>query len=271
MKANNLTISIPADCNRNCPFCISKMTFSPKPNIDLFIRNLPIALKMAEMSQISGVLLTSKGEPLFNRRLTYDVLDLFCYFPTELQTNGLFLDDARIKELSELELNVIAISIWQNDSFNWLRKIIPTINNYGRIVRLTIVVTDKLQASLSEIIRFCKLYEVRQLTFRNCTIPKKIRATKESKETAAWIIKHTISDHPVLGELLTAIKLEGLPIRTLPFDGGTVKVYDLDGIGVTQIDYCIQEEHAEDDMRSLIYHQDGHMYTSWDKPGSILF
>ena len=40
---------------------------------------------------------------------------------------------------------------------------------------------------------------------------------------------------------------------------------------VTIIDYCIQEYNNTEDIRSLIYHQDGYMYTSWDKPASILF
>jgi molybdenum cofactor biosynthesis enzyme MoaA len=40
MRANNLTISINAPCNKDCSYCISKMTFAPQPDHELFLRNI---------------------------------------------------------------------------------------------------------------------------------------------------------------------------------------------------------------------------------------
>ena len=57
-------------------------------------------------------------------------------------------------------------------------------------------------------------------------------------------------------------------IRKLPY-GATI--YDIGGIAVTWFDYCIQDAHGVDDIRSLIFQEDGHLYTAWDSPASILF
>jgi hypothetical protein len=59
------------------------------------------------------------------------------------------------------------------------------------------------------------------------------------------------------------------PLRVLPETG--IEVYDIMGMSVCFSDYCIQQENRMEDIRSLIFHQDGHVYTSWDSPASILF
>jgi len=270
MKANNLTISIPADCNRNCPFCISNMTFSPEANEKLFWQNLQEARKLAEMAQVSSVLLSSKGEPLNNMISTETALITFDDFPTELQTNGQFINEESIGILRANRLNVLALSVWDSNSFKIVEKVVPLANKYGMIVRLTIVVTSMFKEPFKSIISACKMYGIRQLTFRKCSLPTNIIDTTKAKTTANWIRKHNANDS-ILTDLEIACADSNSFVRSLPFDGGRVKVYDIEGIGVTKIDYCIQEDHTENDMRSLIYHQDGHMYTSWDKPGSILF
>jgi hypothetical protein len=58
------------------------------------------------------------------------------------------------------------------------------------------------------------------------------------------------------------------PIRVLPFG---MPIYSYKDLSVAFSDYCIQDTHNPDDIRSLIYHQDGHLYTSWADKGSILF
>ena len=57
-------------------------------------------------------------------------------------------------------------------------------------------------------------------------------------------------------------------IRVLPFGA---EVYDIGGIAVTWLDECVQERNNTNDIRSLIYQEDGHMYSSWDSLASILF
>ncbi len=40
-------------------------------------------------------------------------------------------------------------------------------------------------------------------------------------------------------------------------------LYMYDDISVTYFNYCIQDNHNENDVRSLIFHEDGHLSTSW--------
>jgi hypothetical protein len=50
-----------------------------------------------------------------------------------------------------------------------------------------------------------------------------------------------------------------------------VRIYDLDGMSVSISDNCIQEASDENNLRSLIYGDDGHLYTSWDSRASKIF
>jgi len=67
MKATNLAISIPyKGCDKNCPYCVSKMTGYNTADEDAIIRNRPKVKNMAALASIGSVLLTGKGEPLLN-------------------------------------------------------------------------------------------------------------------------------------------------------------------------------------------------------------
>lgn len=50
-----------------------------------------------------------------------------------------------------------------------------------------------------------------------------------------------------------------------------MRLYDVNEIGVSYRDECVQETAGDDDVRSFIYGPDGHMYTHWGKTGSIIF
>ena len=64
MKANNISISIPnKGCRKNCSYCVSKMTGYMKTDKELFINNRHKARRLAEMSEVSSVSITGKGEP----------------------------------------------------------------------------------------------------------------------------------------------------------------------------------------------------------------
>ena len=83
MKANNLSISIPnRGCDKNCPYCVSKMTGHVEFNENLFYRNLPKVFQFSQMAQISSVSLTGKGEPMLNFDAIKIVLETFRKFPT---------------------------------------------------------------------------------------------------------------------------------------------------------------------------------------------
>jgi molybdenum cofactor biosynthesis enzyme MoaA len=267
MKANNLTISIDAPCNLDCPFCISKMTFAPKPDAELFWRNLRKAELISRAAGISSVMITSKGEPILNMPYVIKVLEVFLNFPTEIQTNGSLLTDDIIKDLAEMKLNTIAVSV--SGALADYEAIFYRIMRFNVNARATIVLTDNiLNIDLSYVIRFCHNHGIRQLTFRKATAPMRVISNDKSHNTLDWIKNNTFEKFEPLFRELRAYQNEKNVIRKLPW--GAI-VHDVEGIAVTTIDYCIQDHNNWYDIRSLIYHQDGHLYTSWDKPSSIIF
>lgn len=273
MKANNLTISIPANCNKDCPYCISKMTFAPEKDINMFRRNISKAYNVAETSGVDTVLISSKGEPLNAYELTRWVIRESCNrFVVELQTNGAALVTSldKLNHLYNDGLNVLALSIDKPNDFKKLKPLFIEAERIKMVVRITVVLTDRFDGyGLGWFLDECVNNSIKQLTFRKVTAPEVVIATGESHKVREWIKNN---NQTRVGDFMMDNISKNIPkdkfVRKLPFG---MSVYDLQGIGVTVINYCIQESSNGDDLRSLIYHQDGHMYTSWDKPGSILF
>ena len=131
MKANNLSISIPnRGCDKNCPYCVSKMTGHVEFNETLFYRNLLKVFQFSQMAQISSVSLTGKGEPMLNFDAIKIVLETFRKFPIELQTNGIRLKNqpVLIKKLFNYGLDIVAFSFDRiKHSINQSLYIIPAI------------------------------------------------------------------------------------------------------------------------------------------------
>jgi hypothetical protein len=267
MKANNLTICVDAVCGKNCPYCVSKMTWNPTPNEVLFTRNLPKALEMARLASVSSVLITSKGEPLNSINKVQEVAKYFRTFPLEIQTNGLMSCACTVKSLYLHGFNTIAISIDKYKAIDVLADVYKEANTYGVNIRLTIVLTDMWNADPNDFFKKIKEYGIKQITFRRATIPNNI-INVEGQDIATWLMNNTRSDHKKFLDYFRRDFDSKHLVRELAFGSS---VYDLGGISISIIDYCIQEHNNTEDIRSLIYHQDGHMYTSWDKQGSILF
>lgn len=270
MKANNLTLSINAGCTKNCPYCVSNMTFYPKANDILFQRNINKALEMARLASVSSVLISSKGEPLRNLQALFFCCEIFKDFPLEIQTNGeLLYGMGLIDKLYELGVNTIAISVDNAKTMQDFAPIYKSINNAGMNVRITIVLSDLWNISGGyNFLADCNMLGIKQVTLRKLTIPTTVETTGASLETIDWIDTHCKNQHT---NFLNELKTYEIPknlIRTLPFGPS---VYDMEGLAVTTLPYCVQESNNTEDIRSLIYHQDGHMYTSWDKNASILF
>lgn len=269
MKANNLTICIDAGCDKNCPYCVSKMTWAPKPDSNLFNRNIFKAQKMAELASISSVLISSKGEPLLNKAGLGYCLDTFRKFPLELQTNGTGLDKNTLNWLYTSGLNTVAISI---DSFEDIYKFVEICNECNRlglVIRFTIILSSLWKCDPNRLLKLVKELGIKQLTFRNVTVPDKIVQDKKAEGVREWILAN--GNYEANGKFMYYFRRNYEPknlIRELPFGAS---VYDCAGVAVTELGYCIQESNNTEDIRSLIYHQDGHMYTSWDKQSSILF
>lgn len=267
MKANNLSISIPSDtkCKKNCPYCISKMTGPAKIDPRNFMKNLDKVKTLADHSEVSSVIITGKTEPLQEENLILVSIigEVFKDYPLEIQTNGLTLTkDSVIQILEESHINTIAVSIDKMQQFIRLSDTLKSLDRKGFNVRVTINITsDVLTYPLETIIDICKLSKVSQLSFRRLTVPKNRVSAPESDKAAKYISEvYGESVTLFLGEFENELSLKGTFVRSLPF-GASLFMYE--GLSCTSFENCIQEEAEDDNIRSLIYYEDGHLSTSW--------
>lgn len=287
MKAVSMNVSIPVEekCNKNCPYCISKMTRPVKVDENLWGRNLDKAVNLANLSSTTSIIMTGKHDPLQNMDALLKACDKFNKFPVEIQTNGLLLDAVKIVKLYHHGVDTIAISIDSMKQLESLSVTIDDIHTMGMTIRLAFNVTDILLSPytkiyapdkvvfdilLREIQEFAKEHNVSQISFRSITIPTNLLKDKEYMEehseaanAVSWIKEH--ADNP-MSRLFIAhfnewLKDVGEEICRLPF--GAV-IYMHEDISYTYFDYCIQDKSGEEDIRSLIYFDDGHLSRSWN-------
>jgi hypothetical protein len=206
-----------------------------------------------------------------NRAMTTDVIIRCCrfrdnHFITELQTNG----EAFVKEpeqvmvLAAAGLNVLAYSIDHLDALKHFHYASLKAIDCGVTVRTTCILTEAKDYAedLEGIVLFAKEHSVHQLTFRIPTVPTWIT----DHGALQWINEHV--DPKWITRIQSQLE-KTHTVRTLNFDG--VEIHSVQGLAVTLIPNCIQEHSHDTDIRSLIYHQDGHLYTSWAHPGSRIF
>lgn len=279
MKAQNLTISIPSPegCNKACPYCVSDMTGHLEPNWDLMERNLKTVKRVAENSRINNILITSKGEPLMYPEYVINMVEPFRDYHLEIQTNGKLLLDTVgdltkdrapigfpvvyrylwVDLLFSLGFNVIAISIDHHTEFEKRRKAIEACVAKGMVIRLCLNLNDHLQEYLivNNVLTYAQEVGARQILFRNLSIPN--GAENE------WIEEHGMGHYEkVMAQLKMIVDTEGKFMYKLATGES---VYDVRGISVSHSDHCIQEEaESLNDLRSLIYLEDGHLYTGWN-------
>lgn len=276
MRAQSLTISVPSEgCDKNCPYCISKMTGFMDSDEEQFYNNLKKVKTVARSAQVSSVLITAKGEPFLNLKACNAVGKNFSDYPLEIQTNGIKLLDNWKESGSVLCSNyfdVIAFSIDSISQWEKLQDLMLCLSiDYNIVVRVTLNMTDILPKDFS----FNDAYDyafksgVSQLSFRNIVIPDNPIETINSKETSEWIHNHCCEERycKIVDNFKEFNDYVNI-IRKLPFG---VTVYDFKGISVTMFEECLQHNNNNEDIRSLIYQEDGHMYTSWNSSASILF
>lgn len=283
MKAQNLTISVPyKGCDKNCPYCISRITWSPKVDNEMMFRNAEKVFELAKNANVTNILFTGKGEPMLNSDFLMAFTRFFRdRFPMELQTNGLHLmemyrnaqSDEPFRHLKAWGLDVIAFSIDSIKQLEVYEPMFAAIADLGMIVRVCVNLTHRIGYDFADVMEpIQKVGNVRQVLIRNITYPKKKQwAQKTLPKEVQWIDENTdqAAYRQMAQRFMTAMEAGNRMIRVLPETG--VRVYDFLGFSVCFSDYCIQEENRMEDIRSLIYHQDGHVYTSWDSPASLLF
>jgi len=265
MKANNLSISIPyKGCDKSCKYCVSKMTGYMKSDFDLFRININKVKKMANTAGVTSVSITGKGEPTLN----FFYIEFICQelkdYPLELQTNGLAMarNLTLVDSLVNIGIDIFAISMDKISDFEDMKPVIDRIKALNRTVRVTLNITDMLPSPTAirfeDYINYCKKYNVDQLSFRQITVSNHTEYTNTHK----WIDKHAHNDYydRLIGQFKAQEKYNQF-LESLPYGA---KIYNVDGISFTYFDYCIQDTNNGEDIRSLIYMEDGHMYTNWN-------
>lgn len=275
MKANNISISIPyKGCDKSCPYCVSKMTGYMKSDNDLFKINASKARKMADTTGVTGVSITGKGEPTLN----FDMVNFVCHefrdYPIEIQTNGLAMlkNPTLVDRLSLAGIDIFAISMDKPSDFELLKPVINRIKDLNKTVRVTLNVTDMLPnpsvIKFTDYIDYCKEYGIDQFSLRQITIAN----FTEINEVHNWIMEHTYNHYYAdLIDQFKTMKLSKKIVQFLRSLSYGAELYDVDGISFTYFDYCIQDSSNGDDIRSLIYMEDGHLYTSWNSLASRIF
>jgi molybdenum cofactor biosynthesis enzyme MoaA len=277
MKAQNLTVCLPNEgCNKKCPYCVSRMTHMPEDNHTRMLRNGAKVYNMAKIAGVTSVLLTSKGETTMDLDECMRWIERFKDFPVEIQTNGRVVKDdpTWIVDAVDAGLDIMAVSI---DNLDWLSTYAATLKWAARqmVVRLVFNMTIKTDRPLLELVSTAKHVGAQQVIIRRLTIPEGAEFTPEGQ----WIAEKApagIYDRR-MAELRSALNKQaarkvrstahGVPVYSI---GGTSLV-PRDAISVVANDYCVQERSGDEDIRSLIFHSDGHLYTSWNDTGSILF
>ncbi|MBN1881902.1 MAG: radical SAM protein [Deltaproteobacteria bacterium] len=271
LKAENLSVSVPnRGCDKNCPYCISRMTGYVKNDYSRMVRNTEKIKNVARAAEVTSVLFTGKGEPVLAWEELMALGREFAGWPLELQTNGIILagdDGSMIASLYAAGFDVIAVSMDSDHQFSEYAPLFSRIVDAGMTLRITVNITDILTPrSFPELLAYCREHAVHQLTLRKIVVPE----NPGDEKTARWIEEHGTPNvyDDLMHQGIALAKNQGKLIRSLAHG---VFVYDIDGVSFSYSDYCIQERNEGDNIRSLVFLEDGHLYTSWNSRASILF
>ncbi len=277
MVAQTLSICIPdKGCNQNCPYCVSKMTWNPLPDETQMYASIHKVKSFAERAGVTDVVLTGKGEPTLNYEFISKIMPHFKEWPVVLQTNGtMFTENIshKLRDYHIIGTDIVAVSVDDLPILTHYSKIgmFKYMKSNHLIPRITVMLTPyAVRNCFEDWIDECLNIGIRQLSFREVTIPNYRMDTTLSNEAALWIEKNITTNFNVnkwIKNYYKEIK-QYSTIRQLPY-GAVIK--DVRGISVTYFEYCVQDTHRNDDIRSLIWNQDGHLYTTWNSPASLIF
>ncbi|MDO8516902.1 MAG: radical SAM protein [Nanoarchaeota archaeon] len=289
MKIQTFTIVAgTAACNAKCPYCVSKMTPHQgvgfeKPVVNWL--NFDKACRLAQISNVSTVLITGKGEPtLYPEQITEFLkrLKKFDFPLIEIQTNALSFGkdfkkyEKHLKQWRELGLNTIAISfvsdkkeenkkIYTPDSdYIDLEDTIKKLHNLGFSIRLSCIMLKGVMDSVEKVKKLAenaKKWNVEQLTVRSV----KASDYSEDSDVYKYAKEHELSD----GQILDIGKfLEKNAKKLMTLDHGAV-VYDLDGQNICITD-CLTIKSNTEELRQLIFFPDGHLRYDWRYAGAVI-
>jgi MoaA/NifB/PqqE/SkfB family radical SAM enzyme len=280
-------------CNAKCPFCVSRMTgmeyIDSKPE-QINERNLRKALRLAEIGNVTTVIITGKGEPLLfpSHINTYmDNLAEFNFPFTELQTNAGILEmdewkgayiDNYLGWWAQRGLTTILISNVGFDSElnrqvyfphkkSWIdiQKVVDKIQKHGINVRLTTVgINGGIDSpdKLNKLLEWAEFLGVKQLTWRPVNKP-----TGEGSDGGVYNwVKDNGLRHDQVQSISDYVTRNGTLLYKLVHGAA---VYDLHGKNFC-LSNCLTHDPNEETVRQLIFYPDGSLYTDWQYKGSVL-
>lgn len=230
-----------------------------------FFQNIHKAKTLSNHANVSSIIISGKTEPLQpeNFDMLKEICKVFKEYPIEIQTNGLSLKLGETQRvLKECGVNTIAVSIDSYSQFKGILEILRKAYFKSFNNRVTInLTTDIMEHNSTEYVNLCERFGINQLSFRELTIPKFPVDSQESYSAIEYI--ETIDPLKVaffIAEFQEKLKNAGMFVRSLPFGAN---IYMLENVSCTVFEECIQENSNDEDIRTLIYWEDGHMSTSW--------
>ena len=291
MNIQSLSIVVPNGyCWNSCPFCVSRMhheeygqSIFDRPyfkNTRVFDLPVPYLdrIRFVRDEGCNSMIITGDAEPQQNIPFIISLLIANRslrkpFYNITLQTTGSGLTRDDIKKMAALGLTTVALSI---SSFDADRNaviigmpekkkcsfydIIRCAKEFNLVVRASVNLTDEFAEYRPErYFEWAQINGVDQLTFR------KLYASGDSPQ-AKWIAEHLLPEERL--EMIDFyIRTEGNPIMHLPY--GLMK-YSVHGVSTVLDDDCMSKDNSED-LKYLILRPNGHLYSRWDDPGSLLF
>lgn len=276
-------------CIASCPFCVSceKITKETMKEKDINWRNLDIAANLATRSNVDTVMLTSRGEPLlFPDQISNYLKHLKKYeFPfIELQTNGILLSknrkkyDSYLRKWYEDGLTTITISVisekkdlnrknymQDNSDYIDLPELINYLHELKFCVRLTCVCCKDIMSTINQVdsfIKFAKENNVEQVTLRP------LNDEYRRKSAHDWILKNKLTNKDKK-KIRKHLDKNGTRLLELERIGTIYDVYGQNVLFSHPLTKYTRDTNPEN-IRNLIFFQDGHIRYEWEMEGGIL-
>lgn len=195
------------------------------------------------------------------------------FYNISMQTTGSGLDEEDILWLARYGLTTISFSISSLDAdrnatvigmprkakrdfyeVQWWAK------ECNLVTRASINLTDEFDdVDPDEYFDWAKAHGFDQITFR------KMYADGDTPQ-AQWLAEHKLSEEQYIN-IRKYVAKNGTPIARLPF--GFIK-WSVDGVSTVLDENCMSKDEI-DDMKYAILRPNGHLYSRWDDPGSLIF
>lgn len=286
-------------CNQRCNFCIARMTSSPKAekfSKEKYLKKMKRALKYVKSGGAQTAIVTSKGETLLSSEsYLLKIIDLLekDFGQIDLHTNGSLLTKEMAKRFYDAGLTNITLSVPSlnkdslisiTEDFVDYKNIIGFCRDVGLAVRLSCVTNKqgvKDLSSMLEYIEEAKLAGAHQIVFRELWIPE--NSEKNNPEVYKWSQENFVP----LGKFREYVEWlerekKAHYIFTLPWGE---KVYDIEGMNITcatcttnyynsvcNTGSCGSNSiNSSNTIKSVVFLPDGHLYSTWEYEGSIIF